>query len=256
MGQQPADNHTVRLMSDSTMYAADSRTPHGAAMRDAPTRRSWEKARRRVRVRLAVWSFLFVAGMAGSVVLTATSETKEGGAAQAGAALGCVAILWYPLALYATLGTLGRLRRAGVVLERFGWRYVPAVRKLSGAESTGVPVQLCVPADAGAEPGAVGTGGVRKHDAGRAGVWSHGSSEEEPGWSPSLLARSPVRWNRWNDDLEAGAWFAGDPNLGGVLALPGGKELMFITRRLEVQRMERSTNKRDHERLIAAGSTR
>lgn len=238
------------------MYTGAGQTPPGAAMQDPRTRASWEKARLRIRIRLAVWSLLFLAGLVGSSVLTAMSETTEGGAEQAGAALGGFALLWYPLALYATLGTLGRLKRAGVVLERFGWQWVPAVRKLSGAESTGVPVQLCLPDSV--EPEMSGGRGsvIRK---GGTGVESGGAPAgvaegDEPEWSPSLLARSPIRWNRWNDDLEQGAWFAGDPELGGVLALPGGKEPVFISRRLEVQRMERSTPKKDHERLVAAAT--
>lgn len=229
--------------------------PTGAAMQHPPTRENWEKARRRVGVRLCLWSALFVAALAASVVLTATYGTAGEPGKQAGAFLGALAFLWYPFALYATLGTLGRLKRAGVVLERFGWQWVAAVRKLSGAESTGVPVQLCLP-DA-LEPKMSGSRDsvIRKGGTGveNAGAPSSGVDQgDEPEWSPSLLARSPIRWNRWNDELEQGAWFAGDPHLGGVLALPGGRELVFISRRLEVQRMERSTPKKDHERLVAA----
>ncbi|MGW8555646.1 hypothetical protein [Streptomyces tubercidicus] len=37
--------------------------------------------------------------------------------------------------------------------------------------------------------------------------------------------------NRWSKKLEEGTWFAGTPELGGVIARPGGQVLMKVVRR-------------------------
>ncbi|WP_437044981.1 hypothetical protein [Streptomyces sp. enrichment culture] len=48
------------------------------------------------------------------------------------------------------------------------------------------------------------------------------------GIRPLALA-SLFRWRRWTAGMEHGAWFAGDPERGGVLALPGGRALTLVT---------------------------
>ncbi|CAL9504937.1 hypothetical protein SUDANB6_03525 [Streptomyces sp. enrichment culture] len=54
-----------------------------------------------------------------------------------------------------------------------------------------------------------------------------GDGEDE--WTPVMKARAPFRWRRWTAEMEHGAWFAGDPERGGVLALPGGRALTLVT---------------------------
>ncbi|QKW38814.1 hypothetical protein HUT06_36320 [Actinomadura sp. NAK00032] len=47
------------------------------------------------------------------------------------------------------------------------------------------------------------------------------------GGSPRMSAREPLYSDRWPEEIDGGAWFAGDDVFGGVLLAPGTGELMF-----------------------------
>lgn len=210
---------------------------------DAPgTQAAWNAARRRVVLKLSLWSALVVAALALSGVL-AEVRWGDGGARgdnSLGGLIGGLAVLAYSFALYTCCGALSRLRKARSILEAYPWRSFPAVRKLSSAmEAKGVPVQFRLPEGAG--PG----GGESTY------VDDDGSV-----WSQSMSARNPLRWNRWDVSMERGAWYAGDVELGGVLALPGGSGLMTVHRRTQVLSMEQSSPKSDHARILEAAPGR
>ncbi|HEV7628345.1 MAG TPA: hypothetical protein VGO89_17760 [Streptomyces sp.] len=75
-------------------------------------------------------------------------------------------------------------------------------------------------------------------------------------WSQSKSARSPLRWNRWDESMQRGVWYAGDVEIGGVLAPPGGRGLMTVQRRTQVLSMERQSAKADHATILAAAPER
>lgn len=208
------------------------------AFDDPGTRKVWTATRRRVRLKLWLWSALLVAALALSGVLAEVrwGDGNARGDNSVGGAIGGVALLAYPFALYACCGALSRLRKARSILEAYPWRSLPAVRKLSGTkEATGVPVQFRLPD--GEEPG---------------GSESTYVDDDGSVWSQSMSARNPLRWNRWDTAMEKGAWFAGDVERGGVLALPGGRCLMTLQRRWQVLTMEKRTAKAEHESILAA----
>lgn len=102
-----------------------------------------------------------------------------------------------PLAL-ASL-SLQTVRAMDKALGDHPWQYCPAVRRVRGTKMRGgIPVQL--------QTGDRGTD-----------------------WTPVLKARAPFRWRRWTAELENGAWFAGDVERGGVLALPDGRPVSLVT---------------------------
>ena len=210
---------------------------------DAPgTQAAWKATRRRVVLKLWLWSALFVAALALSGVLAEVrwDDGNARGDNSVGGLIGGVAVLAYPFALYTCCGALSRLRKARSILEAYPWRSLPAVRKLSGTkEAMGVPVQFRLPD--GEEPG----GGESTY------VDDDGSV-----WSQSMAARNPLRWNRWDESMERGAWFAGGVEIGGVLALPGGSGLMTVQRRTQVLSMERHSAKADHASILAAAPRR
>lgn len=191
-----------------------------AAFDDPDTRAAWERTRRRVVRRLWLWSGLFVVALAVGSVLTGLD------AAGPGAAVLVLSVLFYVGAVYACRGALSRLARARSVLETHPWQRLTAVRRITGEkEATGVVVQFRL-------------------------------LDGDDAWSQTLSARDPLRWNRWDSALEQGAWFAGDPRLGGVLARPGGHGLMTVQRRTQVLASERLTARADHDSLLAAAADR
>lgn len=102
-----------------------------------------------------------------------------------------------PLAL-ASL-SLQTLRTIDTTLGDHPWQYCPSVRRARGTRMRGgIPVQLQ-------------------------------TGDDEADWTPVLKARAPFRWRRWTAELENGAWFAGDAERGGVLALPGGRAMTLVS---------------------------
>lgn len=225
------------------MEDQEPRLPLAKVAFDEPaTRADWKATRRRVVFKLWLYSALLLGALALTGVLAdpyADNGHARGGSDPAGA-IGGVAVLVYPFALYTCCGALSRLRRARAVLEAYPWRPLPAVRRLAGTkEAGGVPVQLRLP------------DGETAGDGENAYVDDDGSV-----WTQSMSARDPLRWNRWDGALERGAWYAGDLEIGGVLALPGGRGLMTVRRRTQVLSMERQTAKADHASILAAAPGR
>ncbi|WP_314176890.1 hypothetical protein [Streptomyces winkii] len=214
----------------------------GVAFDHEGTQAAWKSARRRVLLKLWLWSGLLIAALALSGVLAEVrwGDGSARGDNSVGGLIGAVAVLAYPFALYTCCGALSRLRKARSILEAYPWRSFPAVRKLSGTkEPRGVPVQLRLPE--GTEP-----------DGGKS------TYEDEDGslWSQSMSARNPLRWNRWDERMETGAWYAGNVEIGGVLALPGGSGLMTVQRRTQVLSMEHRSAKADHASILSAAPGR
>ncbi|MDT0378838.1 hypothetical protein RM572_08625 [Streptomyces sp. DSM 42041] len=202
--------------------------PHATAFAHPETRAAWEGTRNRIRVRFLLWSLLFVGLFALSVVLNATAETDyvKRGSNQLGPAIGGLALLWYVFVLYSCLGALSRVKKARKVLEVCPWRQVAVRKAPGGKDGTGVTVQIGL---SGGTPPASG---------------------DESAWSPTMAARDPRRYNRWDPQLEQGAWFAGEPGVYGVLALPGGAGPMNAQRSQANLSGERTTPGRDLESVL------
>lgn len=205
------------------------------------TQAVWKAMRRRVVAKLWMWSVLFVAALVLSGVFAEVrwdgADARDGNSA--GGLIGAAAVLAYPCALYSCCGALSRLTKARRILEAYPWRPLPAVRKLSGTkEAGGVPVQFRLP-------------DRHERDGRSTYVDDDGSA-----WSESMCARDPLRWNRWDESMQRGAWYAGDLELGGVLALPGGNALMTVQRRTQVLSMERRSARTDYADILAAAPGR
>ncbi|MGX1886444.1 hypothetical protein [Streptomyces sp. NPDC055287] len=167
--------------------------PTGCAFDHPQTREAWQRARRRV-----------VGGLVAFVLLTLTALAVTGLYApqirRAGAGLAPALFfgLALPCALYAYMGSLRRLRRMRKVLRENPWKYREALGRQAGTKDpNGVPVRLMT---------------------------------REGGWSRPLTARNPLRWYRWDPEMENGVWLAGSPASGAVVALPGGRGLMTLER--------------------------
>ncbi|MBT2504800.1 hypothetical protein J7I98_02600 [Streptomyces sp. ISL-98] len=93
------------------------------------------------------------------------------------------------------------LRAVESVLKSGPWRYCSAVRRPDAKAGAGTAVQL-----------RLGDGG------------------DDADWTPVLAARTWRRRTRWSGEFEHGAWFAGNADRGGVIALPGGHGLMTLHR--------------------------
>jgi hypothetical protein len=226
------------------MYGAEQQM-HSPAFDHPETRAAWERTRRRVRGRFLLWTLIFVVLLVLSAALSEPSVDsgyRRGGTSGPWPMVSGLALLWYLCVLYASLGALSRLKKARSVLEAYPWQQFPAVRK-AGRESTGVLVQLPL-ADA-----APGGGGLRKDRPG-------GAAADGGQWTPTMCARDPRRWNIWDERMERGAWFAGDPGKWGVLALPGGEGMMTVQRSMANINADRSSAKKDLEGVLASASPR
>ena len=67
-----------------------------------------------------------------------------------------------------------------------------------------------------------------------------------------MRAINPLQRKRWTGAMEHGAWFAGDPEFGGVIAEPGGRELMTLERGSRTPLEEYRAIARDKERMARA----
>ncbi|MEV0096618.1 hypothetical protein [Streptomyces sp. NPDC050738] len=122
----------------------------------------------------------------------------------------------------ASYGSLRRLHKIRKVLRSYRWEYREGVRRTQGAkEAMGVAVQLR-------------------------------SADDDAGWTRGMVARNPLKWNRWTPELEHGAWFAGDLPFGGVIALPGGNALMLLSIRYRLSMEQRVDLARDRDRMALA----
>ncbi|EST23177.1 hypothetical protein N566_26035 [Streptomycetaceae bacterium MP113-05] len=192
-------------------------------------------------MRFLLWTLLGAVLFALGATLSAAAGTDyvKKGSNQLGPAIMGLTLLWYPFVLYSCLGALSRLKKARRVLEGFPWLELPTLRK-SGRESTGIAVQLPLP---GSAQKAFGDG-------------SAGAADDGAQWSPTMCARDPRRYNRWDAQLERGAWFAGDPVRWGVLALPGGAGLMTIHASMANLSADRTSAGKELEGVLASAPSR
>ncbi|SDP65675.1 hypothetical protein SAMN04487981_13152 [Streptomyces sp. cf386] len=177
----------------------------GKAAFDHPeTRTAWAKARRALITRLSLATFLFAAAfitlsvLQGFGVITMPgSENKDGGV------LGLILTLLlfvYVVFLCLYVSALRSLRRIRRVLEAHPWRPIQgAQRQPVLKDAIGVPILLLLNATA--------------------------ETAKADGF---MSARGAVHRRRWPEAMEYGAWHAGDLEGHGVLALPGGTDLMEV----------------------------
>ncbi|MCL8016826.1 hypothetical protein [Streptomyces sp. AS02] len=175
-----------------------------AAFDHPGTRTAWVKARRAIRTRLSLATFLFVASFVTLSVLQGFgiialpgAEKKDGGI------LGLVLSLLlfvYVVFLYLYVSALRSLQRVRRLLEAHPWRAISGARRHAALKDpNGVPIQLQLNEAAG------------------------------PDQSDNFMsARGTVHRRRWPEAMEYGAWYAGDVEGHGVLALPGGTDLMEV----------------------------
>lgn len=196
---------------------ADRSTPntpaplHKYAFDHPETRAEWEKQRRKAKRGGWVWHSLYALSW---VVCFAFSANASSDIAKDRAAGGIVLVTFcYLLLIYLRRDVMGSLKRIRRVLEQHPWQFIPAVHRPSGVKDVmGVPVQL------------------RYHE-----------GEELTGL---MSARNPLRRRHWPEELEHGAWYAGEVwQAGGartrgfgVLTVPGGGELMEVSRETAVRR--------------------
>lgn len=188
------------------MEQPEMQLPLGKCAFEHPhTRAGWTAARRKTRRSLALWGVLWLALFVALSLLGAQGHLGDGKARQnVMGGVPVVTLLVYLVFAYrriSSLRCLGRMRR---VLEAHPWRPIPAARAAGGKDVLGVAVQLRRPEPA---PGDAGDG---------------------DGWTAARTARNPLERRRWPAAMEHGAWYAGDLEGPGVLALPGGDELMSV----------------------------
>ncbi|MET9513050.1 hypothetical protein ABZX62_32150 [Streptomyces flavidovirens] len=164
------------------------------AFDDPATRRAYEKVRRRARVSLWIRVAVFLA-----LLIVAKAFKEE----ETQLVSGTASFLLIPTAflLAGPAKRLHWLRAVGSVLKSRPWMYCSAVRRPDAKVYAGTAVQL------------------RFDD-----------RRSDEGETPVLAARTWRRRRRWSGEFEHGAWFAGSPDDGGVLALPGGQRLMTLHR--------------------------
>lgn len=189
------------------MKSAEHTVPATAAFEDAGTRSAWAAERRRVRIRLMLWTVLWTGGVLALSVLDgfgviSLSDVKWSGRRGRGAgnllgAIGGMSLLGYFAVLCYHVMLLRALKRIRRILEAHPWRPVSAVRRLPRNKDAGVPVRL------------------RLEDGGE--------------WTRDMSTRGTRPRRQWPEALERGAWHAGDLQRTGVLALPGGGRPMEIS---------------------------
>ncbi|MFG2552357.1 hypothetical protein [Streptomyces sp. NPDC048581] len=152
--------------------------------------------------RLSLATFLFVASF---ITLRVLQEfgviTLPGGDREDGGLLGLILALLlfvYVTFLYVYVSALRSLKRIRRLLEAHPWRPIPGAHRHTALKDiSGVPVRLQLDVEA-AKSGSF------------------------------MSARGAVHRRRWPEAMEYGAWHAGDVEGHGVLALPGGTDLMEV----------------------------
>ncbi|MDI3403853.1 hypothetical protein [Streptomyces cavernicola] len=194
--------------------------PDACAFDHAATRRHWQRARLRAGAMLPLVVLLLLATLTVMGLLGDRQESPPMWMRIAGFVCVVAAPFVFAAALY-SLGPVLRLRRIRRVLREYPWEYRAAVRPCPGVKDVmALPVQL----------------------------------RTEPGgdWSKAMRAINPLQRKRWTGAMEQGAWFAGDPELGGVIAEPGGRELMSLERGRRTPLDEYRAIARDKERMTRA----
>lgn len=162
------------------------------------TRRNWQLARLRAGavlppVVMLLLATLVVMGMLGDRPATQPMWMRVAG-------LVCVvaAPFVFAFALY-SLGPVLRLRRIRKILREYPWEYRASVRPCPGVRDTmALPVRV--------------------------------RTDPDGDWSRTMRAINPLQRKRWTGEMEHGAWFAGDPEFGGVIAAPGATDFMTLER--------------------------
>lgn len=178
------------------------------------TRTAWERERRRAKRRGWVWHFLYFLSW---VVFGALHANASGSLAKERIAGGIVLVTFvYLSVIYLRRDVMGSLNRMRRVLEQYSWQAIPAAHRSSDVKDlNGVPVRL-----------------------------RYLEGEELTGL---MSARKPTRRRHWPESLEHGAWYAGEVRWEadraqrgyGVLAVPGGDELLEVSGAVVVRRRER-----------------
>ncbi|WP_371546237.1 hypothetical protein OG266_15555 [Streptomyces sp. NBC_00554] len=190
------------------------------AFDDPETRRNWQLARLRAGavlppVIILLLATLVVMGMLGDRPTTQPMWMRVVG-------LLCVvaAPFTFAYALY-SLGPVLRLRRIRRILRVYPWEYRASVRPAPGVKDTmALPVRV--------------------------------RTDPDGDWSRTMRAVNPLQRKRWTGEMEHGAWFAGDPEFGGVIALPGATDLMTLERGTRTPPDLHREIARDKERMAQA----
>ncbi|WP_345617612.1 hypothetical protein [Streptomyces ziwulingensis] len=119
----------------------------------------------------------------------------------------------YLCVIYLRRDLMASVKRIRRVLEQHPWQPISAAHRPDGVkDSTGVPVRL-----------------------------RYREGEELTGL---MTARSPLHRRHWPEELEHGAWYAGEPRRDGsvmtrgfgVLSVPGGGQLLEVSRATTIRR--------------------
>ncbi|WP_327353045.1 hypothetical protein [Streptomyces sp. NBC_01304] len=162
------------------------------------TRRNWQRARLRAGAMLPLVVILLLVTLTVMGLLGDHPRTQPMWMRIAGFVCVIAAPFIFALALY-SLGPIIRLRRIRRILREHPWEYRAAVRPCPGVNDTmALPVQL--------------------------------RTDPDGDWSRTMRAINPLQRKRWTGEMEHGAWFAGNLEDGGVIAAPGGRDLMTLER--------------------------
>ncbi|WP_158708332.1 hypothetical protein [Streptomyces sp. NRRL S-455] len=191
---------------------ADAPAPlHKCAFDHPETRVAWEKARRKAKRGGWFWHFLYALSWVVCFAFSANASSEIAKDRAAGAIV--LVTFIYLILLYLRRDVMGSLKRIRRVLEQHPWQLIPAAHRPAGVKDVmGVPVQL-----------------------------RYREGEELTGL---MSARNPLRRRHWPEELEHGAWYAGEvwreggarTRGFGVLSVPGGGELMEVSRETAVRR--------------------
>ncbi|GGZ39217.1 hypothetical protein [Streptomyces poonensis] len=171
------------------------------------TRTAWAKARRAVIMRLSAATFLFVAVFIALSLLhgfdVISLPSANGKPEDTLGLILTLALFVYLTFLYLYVGALRSSKRIRRILEAHPWQPIPGARRQPLVkDASGVPIQLQL------------------------------STMTKPSKSSDIMsARGIVHRRRWPEAMEQGAWYAGDAEKHGVLALPDGSELMEVSPR-------------------------
>jgi hypothetical protein len=203
----PFDEHGTPVNEGSVNVPAPL---HKCAFDHPETRAAWEKAWRKGKGRLRVWHFLYALSWVAYLAYFPNASSAYEEQRAAGAIV--LATICYLVLVYFNRDRKACLKRIRRVLEEHPWQLIPTAHRPSGVKDVmGVPVRL-----------------------------RYREGEELTGL---MSARNPLHRRRWPEELERGAWYAGNVwQTGGastrgfgVLAVPGGGELMEVSRQTAVR---------------------
>lgn len=174
------------------------------AFDDPGTRQTYERAKRKAVINLLIRAAVWLA-----LLIVATRGPDDD--AQLVRGLGSFLFMVWSFFLIGPAKAVRWYVAVGQVLRSGPWQYGIAVRKPDVKVGAGTAVEVRI----GVAEGDVAVG---SDDAGAAYK------------IPVLAARTWRRRKGWVVDLEQAAWFVGNPERGGVIALPGGHGFMTLHR--------------------------